>query len=368
MPIFNKKMLSKNHSPQSLLAIRADFTQSSGAGHVMRCLALAQAWRLKGEKCVFVISSESHKACLSVINDFGFEAEVLAAPIGSAEDEDETVALLNRRGASFVVLDGYLFKSSFQKKLKSCHFLTLVLDDNQSCDYYYADLILNPNIHAHEAMYRNRAMYTQLLLQPPFFLIREEFQNSPKSSGMGAYPALKILISMGGSDSQNVTAKVLKSLAHQSLEQCSIKVIVGSSNPHLKLLELEAQRFQNTSVELVINPPKVSDIMRWADVSISAGGVMSYELAFLGVPQINLSIAENQRESAKALAATGASSYLGDAQNLSEKDLCDAFLAIVQSSEKLSKMANQAKLLVDGKGAGRVVESMINFFEQGGSQ
>jgi len=354
-------MLSRDHP---LLAIRTDFTQSSGAGHVMRCLALAQAWRSKGGGCIFLISSESHQSCLSVIHDFGFDAEVITSSIGSVEDEDETVALLTRRRAVFATLDGYLFKSSFQKKLKDSRFLTLVLDDNQNCDHYYADLVLNPNIHAHEAMYKNRETYAHVLLQPHFFLIREEFQSSTKSSELGAYPSLKVLISMGGSDSQNVTAKVLESMAHPSLEQCFIKVIVGSSNPHLKLLELQAQKVRKPSIELVINPPKVSDIMRWADVSISAGGVMSYELAFLGIPQINLSIAENQRESAKALAATGASSYLGDAQNLSERDLRDAFLAIVQSAEKLSEMASRAKLLVDGKGAGRVVESMISLLNK----
>ncbi|MGB3996558.1 MAG: UDP-2,4-diacetamido-2,4,6-trideoxy-beta-L-altropyranose hydrolase, partial [Acetomicrobium sp.] len=146
-----------------VLLVRVDSGINMGSGHVMRCLALAQAWQDGGGDVVFVLATESLNAEARLTAE-GFEVVYINAKPGSAEDARLTTKLAHKFGASWVVVDGYHFGGDYQKIIKEAGLNLLFIDDYGHADYYPADIVLNQNIHADEDLYRNRASYTKLLL------------------------------------------------------------------------------------------------------------------------------------------------------------------------------------------------------------
>src|SRR5690348_5454729 len=99
------------------LIIRADATFAVGHGHVMRCLALAQAWQDKGGNCSFVISEPIPELARRLCAE-GFELVPIGAVPGTSDDAAEVAELAHARDAGWVVVDGYQFKANYHRQLK----------------------------------------------------------------------------------------------------------------------------------------------------------------------------------------------------------------------------------------------------------
>src|SRR5580700_5750193 len=145
------------------LVLRTEASVAIGTGHVMRCLALAQAWEDAGGRAIFAMA-QTTPAVEGRLRNEGFEVARVSAQVGSAADAEETAELAHQRGASWVVVDSYEFGAEYQASLKSRGMKVLFIDDNGHAAHYLADLVLNQNAHAIEELYRNRELSTKLLL------------------------------------------------------------------------------------------------------------------------------------------------------------------------------------------------------------
>src|SRR5271154_4662407 len=101
---------------RGVLLIRADATVTSGTGHVMRCLALAQAWRDAGGRAIFAMAG-STQSIEGRLRGGGFEVAPVAFPAGSDADAEATALLAQKHGSLWVVVDGYQFGAEYQTAL-----------------------------------------------------------------------------------------------------------------------------------------------------------------------------------------------------------------------------------------------------------
>lgn len=334
------------------LLIRADASTHIGTGHVMRCIALAQAWKEAGGRAIFAIANPA-PAIEERLRTEGLEIIGISAPPGSAEDARKTADLALQVAANWVVLDGYHFGAEYQKIVKASGQNLLFVEDSGRQSHYYADLILDQNVCAREDFYVNREAYTQLLLGTRYALLRREFWAWRGWKRPFPVAARKILVTLGGSDRDNVTSEAIRALQRVETDNLEAVVVVGGSNPHYEQLQavVGESRFP---IRLERNATNMPELMAWADVAIAAGGSTSWELAFMGLPSLVVILADNQQAIAHSLGELEIAINLGWHADVTVEKMAEAIGQLLASTEARKTMSQRAQNLVDGEGSFRV--------------
>jgi len=292
------------------LLIRADANTRIGAGHLMRCFALAQGWQANGGQVTFITACESDGLLRRLRNE-GFEVITLEQAYLDSADWERTSQVLAKYSDAWVVLDGYHFDLTYQRQIKESGHPLLVIDDTAHLEHYHADIILNQNINA-EQLHYSCDPDTRLLLGTRYVLLRSEFlswrrwqRTIPK-----LVVANKVLVTLGGGDPDNQTLKVINALQEVDEDGLEAVVVVGASNPHFEALQNEAYD-SCFPIRLIRNANNMAELMAWADVAVSAGGSTCWELAFMGLPNVILVLADNQRDIAEGLDDLGIAINMG---------------------------------------------------------
>jgi UDP-2,4-diacetamido-2,4,6-trideoxy-beta-L-altropyranose hydrolase len=339
----------------STLIIRADASIAIATGHVMRCLALAQAWQDAGGNVVFAMA-ESTPSVNARLRSEGMEIVQLMASPNSVQDARDVAALARDRQAAWVVVDGYRFDSDYQSNLKNTGLKLLFMDDLGQCGHYSADLVLNQNVHARESTYADREDYTRLLLGPLFAMLRRDFKPWRKWQREIAPHGRKLLVTMGGSDPDNVTAVVLEGIRQVRIEGLEVVAVLGGSNPHTDFLQQGAS--QSPAIRLLKNAANMPELMAWADVALSAAGSTCGEMCLLGLPAILIDLAENQTPVAQELGRQQAAIHLGSSKDVTATEIAEGVQSVLLSTELRTSLSQRSRKLVDGEGAERVQASI----------
>ncbi len=340
----------------NVLLIRADANAEIGTGHVMRCVALAQAWRDGGGGVTFILGTggtEIHERLLSE----GFEVNEISGETGSAQDAAQTCELCVRKAAEWLVLDGYHFSRDYRNRIGSAASHLLLVDDHGAFAPYDCDIVLNTNVYASEEMYSDRRRRARLLLGSKYALLRREFLSVQRERADVSEQATRLLVTLGGSDPHNVTLTVVEALQELGDLAFEVTVVLGASNRHRASVERALNQFSRP-VRLLVNVTNMPELMAESDLAISAGGGTCDELALLRVPMFLITTATNQEQAVEAYRVKRAAVTAGWFTVLDRAGLAQSLRQIIMRPELRKGIAENAGALVDGRGAQRVVENM----------
>jgi UDP-2,4-diacetamido-2,4,6-trideoxy-beta-L-altropyranose hydrolase len=321
-----------------------------GTGHVMRMIALGQAWKTLGGEVRFV----GQTAPLTKrLEDEGF---VCVPSAGAQGSEDDLAALMECTSqGQWVVLDGYLFDASYQQALRSRGRLVLVVDDVCNRQTYNADILLNQNPDAADYDYGINADCTRLS-GTRYALIRKEFLAHAKAKPPPGEPVRHLLVTMGGSDPSGITAAAMEAIERTNDPSLKTRIIVGAANPVLPALREKARRTA-LPMELVVDTPDMGRHMAWADICMAAAGSTSWELCLFGIPTILFVVADNQAGIGRSLERQGAAVVMHPP--VSTTGIATALKALIADRERRESMHATCTGIIDGKGAARVAGAMI---------
>ena len=342
----------------SHLIIRADAGIDIGFGHIMRCLALGQNWRDHEGPVTFIGTSLPQSIETRIIaKNMRFE-HIPTIP-DSDNDAKYIADFAIGSGASWIVVDGYQFDSSYQKMLKKAGLNVLVLDDLGKAGPYYADIILNQNINAHHYSYKNRESYTQLLIGTTYALLRKEFLDYSGLKSDTPLVAKNILVTFGGVDPERLIKKVIRALRRVKKIDLNVLIICGNINKNSN--EFKSEIGERDNFKIITNPSDMPSLMNWADLAITAGGSTSWELAFMGVPNLIINFAKNQVSNSEQLHDSGLAMNLGDYKRISDDHLTKKIEDLVKSYQSRKRMKELGQKAVDGKGVIRVIDAMKDY-------
>lgn len=331
------------------VVFRCDSGLEIGTGHVLRCLALAHALREQNHRVDFVVASISDGLRLR-LESKGFSIFGVGSPRGSLDDANELIRIASNRQANWIITDGYHFRTEYQRLIKKNDFKLMCIDDIADCEYV-SDIILNQNPGFSSKDYI-AADYSKFLLGQKYILLRPEFLNAKPIVKDFFDPSKRVLVTMGGADKDNLTAKTMEAV--KTIENLEIMVLIGSANPHKDEISTCAEKFP-VMPQIITDIENVVPYMLTTDIAIHAAGTTSWELAYLGIPSISYVLAENQLPVASKLKDSGFSIYMGWSHEFSAKELSFQVSELANNPGRLAKMSRSGQTLVDGLGIKRIL-------------
>lgn len=329
------------------LVVRADASTQIGAGHVMRCVALGQAWQdLHGDVLFACHQLPSHMHERLMQEKFGVVE--ISSPPGSAADADEVVRVLRICEGARIVVDGYHFSADYRRRLQKDGWRVTAIDDFGGLQN--ADVIVNQNALSPIADYPG--WNARVLAGSRFAMLRREFRQQRKADYRGQTHPSRILVSCGGSDPHNVTSKILRLLSETI---CPAEVVIVAGGSCERTRELQAQcAALPFRARMETNVCNMALLIATCDLAIVAAGSTCWELACLGVPMIAVVTADNQQIVAASVEHFGMGWSLYDLRDLNSGKLTQIFDQIKEDASVLTTAGRSGQALVDGLGASRV--------------
>lgn len=317
---------------------RADATAEIGAGHLMRCFGLAQHLKDRGVG-VHLATVAPKGPFVDRWREEGIEVHALTAPRATAADARTTADLA--RGQP-IVIDGYDFGFEFVSALGRSPARIALFDDLNDRPLK-ADIVINQNPGA-ETNFSYDLPSNALLLGCRYAILRRAVRESSHEGGGG------VLVTLGGGDQLNLGLVVVRLLAAAKIGM-PVHLICTAGEKGLR----NAQEFCAENPGFSVSPGgEIVEFFRRADVALCAGGTTPLELAYLGVPMSIVTLAENQKPGAAAIAKAGAALVAGTVEG-AVKNL----LMIVSDKTMRRGMSQASRALVDGNGVERVATALL---------
>lgn len=344
-----------------MIWIRADANREIGAGHVMRCLSIADALRDMGEDVLFLVADET---AVKLFTERGQAYRVLHSDYRKLEQElPGLLSLLREEQPELLLIDSYFVTKEYLRQIGEL-VKTAYLDDCGTLPYP-VNILINYNIYGDQIDYRGMfsdstsAIGMRLLLGPSYAPLRPEFS---QVTYVVKDQVEKVLVTMGGSDRYNLTGQFLRHVLKDK-EACRLHyhVVSGAFNPYLSYLTEMSEKYKNIHIHQ--NVRNMAELMEGCDLAVTAAGSTVYELCAVGLPILCFSFAENQIRIADAFKKKSIAGFSGDYKKEGQamfSGLLPKLKELTGDAALRQKLSQTGRELIDGRGAKRLAEQLMD--------
>lgn len=363
------------------LYIRTEANRVTATGHMMRCLAIADAAAEKGIRTVFIVAEEGSER---FPQERGYETICLARRWDDFAGEIPVMErLIIDRRVEMMLIDSYFISEDYMKAVTKMT-RTAYIDDLHAA-IWSCSILIDYAVYYDLFDYQQEYPDTKLLLGCRYAPLRKEFKDLPAKQI--SQVVKKVLVVTGGTDEYHFMRQFTEALLSQRSLFAGVEftLICGAFNREIEEIrklsaeyvveadDLEEDRKSVSDngtdrkadvMRIKIYPtlPTLRDAMLETDLLITAGGTTLYEMAACGTPGICFSMADNQLDNVKGFAGRELVLYAGDIRkDFSFERLIHMMKELMQDHAARAAVSEKLRALVDGKGAERIVDAVIHY-------
>ncbi len=313
---------------------RADSSKFSGAGHVMRCSALAEEAISRGLECVFVGTISSSDWLLDRISNLGFSN--IYEPNDFNPQKNRDVLILDTYEIN--IAEDFIERTRWKK---------IILIADQQTPAYQADLIIHPGLEG--GWYNgDRGIFLAGSKYIPFR------KSITKNHREVSRELNRLVVFGGGTDYFGLATKIAEII--KDLEGYNYATFISNQR---NLIESLDPRF--SVIEFGFDMDQ--EISR-ADLVLTTASTSSFEILARELPLGIACTVENQKSNYEVLGNLGLASQIGERTPNGQWSLNPHNISrLINDYSYRSNLVSKGKNIFDLKGSQRIIDAIILHIE-----
>lgn len=330
-----------------LVVLRVDASREIGAGHLARCIGIGLALEEEGWTPILA----STRGTPDVLPTPPWRRVVLDG--GDLGTEARAIQVAMPQGADLLLVDHYGRCAAFERALRPWAGRVMAIDDRADRTHD-CDLLLDPTPMRRAAEYDGLLpAAARRLVGGCYAPLRAGYARARWRRPTGGGDVRSIHLSLGATDPGDHLGTALDGIEASGFDGA----VILSLSPTAAGYRHACARVARLGGTVLPHGPGIAAAMAACDLAIGAGGVGMLERACLGLPQLLVEVAANQRANLAAVAAARAALVVGSPD---AGAIARALRSLLEDRALREAIANKGSRLCDGLGARRAAMELTN--------
>ncbi len=323
----------------------------TGYGNFSRCVTIASELKKNGINTIFLIDNNSN--IIDQIKKRKFNYFVIPKKFKKNNEFSFILKIMKSEKISTIMIDMRQYGEFLSKQLTN-HQKVILIDDIWS-QKIYSDLFFNmtniKTLKNYKIINPNSKIFLGLKYWPINYNL---IKYRKKISDIKYKKILNLVITMGGSDPNNLSYNVLKMI--KDVGGINIFIIIGPMNKNYLKLKTLTQKRKN--IHLIKSSNLFYKELSKADIAITNGGNTLFELIGLGVPTISIPAFKHEINFAQKFSKHNCVINLGFNQK-NRKIICNTLNKMINDIDLRKGLHRSSSKEIDGNGLKRVITNIL---------
>ena len=326
------------------ILFRVEATSELGSGHLMRCLALAEKLKesISDIDITFITSTNTVG---EQIKNYDYKLINLLPSKNMVEKIGYYEKYLKN---TIFITDIPGISEDYLKTIKKEVCLLVSIDDGSDI-VFYSDILINPNFNPN--INHSYSSKTQYYSGAKYVILKKAFEKYAVKKKRIRREIKSLFICFGGSDKNNITQKIVNMVREMDI---NIIVVIG-----IMYNELVKNIKGHRNIQIKRDAHNMDELIYDADLAIISGGTLLYETCTIGTPAIVICQNQEQNRESEFFAENNVTINLGIFDNINEDTAQNTILKLSSDYGIRQLLSKNAKQLIDGRGAERIVNIIL---------